>query len=425
MIIHVVEPGETIYSIAEDYNVDTFRLIQENGLINPENLVVGQTIIVVYPEQTHIVLEGDNLLSIADEYDITVMELLRNNPFLLDRDYLDIGEELVIQYADERKGNISTNGYAYPFIDRKILKKNILYLTYLSIFSYSISPDGTLVDIDDRELIDIAKEYGVAPIMVISNVIGPGEEDSDIIHNLLIDRELQNHLVERAISIAKEKGYYGVNLDIPYIAPEDRERYINLIREFATILRDEGIRAFITVSPRSFGGSEITRYDVINYAAVSQIVDGVVLLTYSWGYTQDIPLSAISLSYSQILLRSLTALVPPEKISIGVTSLGYIFHLPFIEGTSRAVSISNTNVIELAVDAGTEIYFNENNLSSYFYIMDDTIALVYFHNGRSLNTYLSLVSQENLQGIAIWNVMDFLAQESLMIHSQYYIDKVI
>ena len=420
MIIHVVEPGETIYSIAEDYNVDTFRLIQENGLINPENLVVGQTIIVIYPEEIHTVLEGDNLLSIAGEYSITVMELLRNNPFLLDRDYLYIGEELVIHYADERKGNISTNGYAYPFIDRKVLEKNLLYLTYLSIFSYSISPDGTLVDIDDREMIDIAKEYGVAPIMVISNATSNGE----MIHNLLMDRELQGHFMESTISIAKEKGYYGVNLDMPYIAPEDRERYIDLIRELTTMLREEGIRAFITVSPRSFGGSEITRYDVINYAAVSQIVDGVVLLNYSWGYTQDIPLSAISLSYIQILLRSLTALIPPEKISIGVTTIGYIFHFPFIEGTSRAVSISNTNVIELAVDIGTQIYFNENNLSSYFYIMNDTIALVYFHNGRSLNTYLSLVSQENLQGIAIWNIMEFLAQESLMIHSQYYIDKV-
>lgn len=425
MIIHVVEPGETIYSIAEDYNVDPARLILENDLIDPEFLAVGQTIIIVYPEQIHIVAEGDTLAGIADNYNMTVLDLLRNNPFLLDRDYLYEGEMLVIRYAEERKGNIKTNGYAYPFIDRNILEKNLLYLTYLSIFSYSISPDGSLDNIDDIELVNLARQYNVAPIMVISDVTEEGGYNRDIIHNLLTDTALQNNMYDSIVEISKEKGYYGVNIDTPYIYAEDRERYIEVITNLTNRLKSEGIYVFITVSPNAFGGSELLEYDIINYTAVADIIDGVVLLTYSRGYLSEIPISAIPFNYSQVLLRYLTTLVPPEKINIGVTTIGDIFPLPFIEGVSRAVVISNANAIELAVDAGTEIYFNQNNLSSYFYIMNDNLSLVYFHNGRSLNAYLSLAAQQNLQGIAIWNVMYFLAQEFLIIHTQYYIDKVI
>lgn len=57
MDIHVVQPGETIYSIAEKYSVSATRLIQDNGLIEPNNLVVGQTIVIVYPEQVYTVQE--------------------------------------------------------------------------------------------------------------------------------------------------------------------------------------------------------------------------------------------------------------------------------------------------------------------------------------------------------------------------------
>ena len=46
VIIHVVQPGETLNTIAEQYGVTPERLIIDNELPNPENLVVGQSMIV-------------------------------------------------------------------------------------------------------------------------------------------------------------------------------------------------------------------------------------------------------------------------------------------------------------------------------------------------------------------------------------------
>ena len=85
MQIHVVAQGETIQSIAESYNIPVTRLIMDNGIENPNHLVIGQSIVIVYPEITYTVKEGDTLNSIASTNGVSPMQLMMNNP-----EYLNI-----------------------------------------------------------------------------------------------------------------------------------------------------------------------------------------------------------------------------------------------------------------------------------------------------------------------------------------------
>jgi spore germination protein len=140
MDIHVVQPGDTIKSIADQYNVTVTRLIQDNGLTNPDNLVTGQTLIVLYPKQTYTVKEGDTLTGIADSFGVTTMQLLRNNPYLSDREFIFPGEEIIISYDTD--GFIGGYGYAFAYINMDILKKTLPYLTTLSIYNYRTGSVG-------------------------------------------------------------------------------------------------------------------------------------------------------------------------------------------------------------------------------------------------------------------------------------------
>jgi spore germination protein len=152
MEIYNVQPGDTIYSIADKYGVTAIRLIQDNGIDNPSDLVPGQSIVITYPEKVHIVQEGDTLSSIADFYDITLIQLLRNNSFLSDRDYIFPGEILVISY--KTIGKVSTNGYTYSHISNGTLIKTLPYLTYLSVFNYQITEEFEITSLgDDSEVI--------------------------------------------------------------------------------------------------------------------------------------------------------------------------------------------------------------------------------------------------------------------------------
>ena len=50
MVIHVVSPGDTLYSIALSYGVSLSQIINDNQLPNPSRLVVGQTLIIQFPD---------------------------------------------------------------------------------------------------------------------------------------------------------------------------------------------------------------------------------------------------------------------------------------------------------------------------------------------------------------------------------------
>lgn len=55
MIIHVVSAGETLWQIANSYSVPINSIIQLNALSNPDQLVIGQALVIPSPYTTHIV----------------------------------------------------------------------------------------------------------------------------------------------------------------------------------------------------------------------------------------------------------------------------------------------------------------------------------------------------------------------------------
>ena len=104
MVLHIVEPGQTLYSIARQYGVSPERLRTNNGIGPTAQLAVGQCIAVLFPLVTHVVRAGETLYSIADAYGTTVLQLLRNNLFLNGRDLLLPGMVLVIRYERDPLG---------------------------------------------------------------------------------------------------------------------------------------------------------------------------------------------------------------------------------------------------------------------------------------------------------------------------------
>jgi spore germination protein len=59
MKIHTVQPNDTIYTIADDYNIPLTRLLKDNNLPQNYTLTVVQSLIVTDPKITYIVQEGD------------------------------------------------------------------------------------------------------------------------------------------------------------------------------------------------------------------------------------------------------------------------------------------------------------------------------------------------------------------------------
>ncbi len=425
MIIYVVQPGDSVYSIAEFYGISPAKLIQDNGLEDLENLVAGQALLIVYPEQTYVVQDGDTVAGIADAYGITPIQLLRNNPNLSDTEYLYPGETLVISYG-EKIGEIATNGFAYPFIDRDVLRRTLPYLTYLTIFSYVATEEGDLINIDDDEVIQLAKNYGVAPVMLISTISYQNSVSIDVAYSILNNPAVQERMIDNILDTLNAKGYYAVNMYIQYISPENRDLVEDYIANLTNRLNSEGYPVIVTLTPTTFTGDILN----IDYTVIGQTANSILLLSYEWGFTYGPPASVIPLGTVRELLDYAITQVVPDKLHMGIPIIGYDWQLPYIPGTSRANSLSTNAAIQLANDVGAVIQYDETIQAPFYYYIgyengNPAVHVVWFKDVRRIEALLNLVPEYGLQGVAIWNIMQFYPQLWLLINSQYDIVTVL
>lgn len=423
MVIHIVEPDETINSIAEMYGISAERLISDNLIDDPSRLVAGESLLVLFPREIHVVQEGDSLESIADTYGISVMQLLRNNPQLSNRSYIYPGEEIIITFTDEMSTEISVNGYAFPFIDMDILRKTLPYLTYLTIYFYEITKDGEIIDIDDQELIDIAKDYGVVPIMLISTVTRSGETDAEATHNILTSKSKQELLINSVLDTMRVKGYYGINIDIQNILPEDRQLYIDFVEHMSSRLRQEGYYVITTLTLTTFQTETDILYLGPEYATLGQLTDSTMLQSYEWGHIRS-PLPALPLADVRALLDYSITQIPAEKTNLGIPTIGYIWELPYIPGSTIANVITHNSAITLASELGVTIQRDAASEAPYYSFSNDTEFIVWYRDVKSISAILDLVVEYGLEGIGIWNIMQFPSGMLLMINERFEIRKI-
>ncbi|RDU24994.1 LysM peptidoglycan-binding domain-containing protein [Anaerosacchariphilus polymeriproducens] len=425
MTIHVVKSGETIYSIADKYGVSADRLIIENEINNPNNLVVGEAIVILYPEITYTVQPGDTIGMIAEKHNVTVFELLRNNPYLSDQVYIYPGEEIVIRYEGNKDRRITINSYAYPFIDMDILKKTLPFLTYLTIYSYTVTAEGEINNIDDTEIIQTSKAYGVAPMMMLTAFSQSIEEEVNVVHSILWSKEKQDRFINNLLAILETKGYVGISVHTPYIMPMDRTIYGELMIKLVERLKVEGYKVFNALSIRIFQLLSGTFFPGLEYSEIAQEVDAITLISYTFGYTEGIPPGTVSMSSNKRFIERATKLIPPEKTFYGVPTMGYVWRYPYIPNVSKGLAVTYDSVLEIANINNADIKFDEITNTAYFQYITGDEYIVRFWDARSINNFVELVPEFDLKGISIWNIMNWFPQMWLVINSQYSIEKIL
>lgn len=207
MHIHVVKRGDTLSSIAAMHDALPAFVAADNGLALSTPLVIGQALVVRTPKTLHTVRVGETLSSIARDYDLSVRTLLRRNFFLHGRERLREGDVLAIDYADEAPlGTLGVNAYAYPYIGGELLDSVLPYLTYLTPFTYGITPAGALAPLDDARLLERAARYGAKSLMHLSTLTPEGNFSSENAAALLQNDRAQSALLAEILQTMAKKG---------------------------------------------------------------------------------------------------------------------------------------------------------------------------------------------------------------------------
>lgn len=279
MLIYTVKSGDTLAEISRLFGVPINRIAADNQLQNLSQLAVGQNLLIMTNEIRYILQQGQTLYSVSQEYGVPLEVLLEANPDL-NPISLRAGDTVIIPVAQERtRRPVIVNGYAYPTISPNALNCVLPFLTFLSPFSYSITPQGELISPEDSDLIYRAVRSAVMPLMVVTNIVGEGF-DTDVLSDILNDAELSERLTQSILYEVDSKGYYGVNLDMEYIAPTDRETYNAFLRQLADRLHEKGCILVTALAPKISDDQQGLLYESHDYAAQGEIADYVIIMTY-------------------------------------------------------------------------------------------------------------------------------------------------
>lgn len=418
MLIYTVKPGDTLAGISRRYGLSPLRIAADNGLSDMSRLVPGQNLLINVDSVRYILDEGQTLFSISQEYGVPLDELIKANPGLNPLN-LRPGDTVMIPVARrEKRRPILVNGYAYPSINTNSLNCVLPFLTFLSPFSYKLTPTAELVSPDDSDLIFRAQRSAVMPIMVVTNIFDEGFS-TEVLSVILASEELQERLIGNILSELTGKNYYGVNMDIEYIAPDDRDRYNAFLERLAERLHNEGFIVMSALAPKISADQLGVLYEAHDYAEQGRIVDYVIIMTYEWGYTYGPPLAVSPINEVRRVLDYAVTEIPPEKILMGMPNYGYDWTLPFMRGTP-AQSVSFTQAVDLALRYGVEIQFDEQAQTPYFYYTDNgTQHVVWFDDPRSIDAKLQLIDDYRLAGASWWTVNRCYVPNWLVLQNMY------
>lgn len=448
MQIHVAQQGNTLWRIAQNYGADINQIILVNKLENPNQLVVGQSLVIPEPGQDYVVQSGDNLWGIARMFGVTVQELAAANnitnpamiyvgqmlelPYYMHTvqpgEYIwliaqryGVSGDAIIQANDMTDPGLIFPGQTIriPAANRTVIEVNayttqlneqgsgeVLRLgrnfTYLSPFSHRMNADGTITELQDAQVLEAAKATNTAPLLVVTNFNEDGF-DSDLAATIFRNPGLQEKLITNLLETMGVKEYVGVNFDFEYVYPEDRENYNAFLRRVVERLHQEGFLVSTALAPKESGEQQGLLYEAHDYEAHGNIVDFVIVMTYEWGYAGGRPWAIAPINKVRSVLDYAVTVIPRDKIMMGMPLYGRDWKIPWVEGTI-ARTISPRDALQLANQYGVSIQYNETYQSPFFRYYDETGQQheVWFEDARSVQVKYDTIKEYGLRGASYW-----------------------
>ena len=235
--LYTVKRGDTLYSIARQYNTTVDNLKQINGLTS-NILNIGQTLVVptleiIEPEISngYVVKSGDTLYSIAKEYNIPVNDLISFNN--LPTTILSIGQTLQIPevnssnviYTVKKEDTLYSIANDYNVSVDSIKKLNNLNNNLLTIGQKLYIPKGTTVEETDYvvyqvspndTLYSIAKQYNTTPNAIVdyNNLTNDLLTIGQILQIPIEEKTQENiaYVVKRGDTLYKIANNYGISV---------------------------------------------------------------------------------------------------------------------------------------------------------------------------------------------------------------------
>ena len=375
----------------------------------------------------YVVKQGDSVDSIAKSYNISAETILWDNQ--IEYPYrLAVGQALYISDGNTVEGRklLYTSGYAYPFINEEVLEETLPYLDGLKVFSYGFTLEGELVPpmSDDAWMIERAQQWGTRPILTLTPLGEDGHFNNNLVSALVRSHELQQRIIWELGRTMQDKGFGGLDIDFEYVLADDREGFAAFVDLTTRVMNLFGYPVTVALAPKTSAEQRGLLYEGIDYALLGAAANRAMLMTYEWGYSQGPPMAVAPINMVRRGVDYAVTAIPREKLSLGIPNYGYDWALPYERGVTRAKTINNHQAVQLAIDFGVDIRFDETAMSPYFrYWQYGVQHEVWFEDVRSMKAKFDLIKEYGLSGAGYWQLMSLFRANWLMLNEMFYIER--
>ena len=375
----------------------------------------------------YVVKQGDSVDSIAKSYNISAETILWDNQ--IEYPYrLAVGQALYISDGNTVEGRklLYTSGYAYPFINEEVLEETLPYLDGLKVFSYGFTLEGELVPpmSDDAWMIERAQQWGTRPILTLTPLGEDGHFNNNLVSALVRSHELQQRIIWELGRTMQDKGFGGLDIDFEYVLADDRLGFAAFVGLATRVMNLFGYPVTVALAPKTSAEQRGLLYEGIDYALLGEAANRAMLMTYEWGYSQGPPMAVAPINMVRRVVDYAVTAIPREKLSLGIPNYGYDWALPYERGVTRAKTINNPPAVQLAIDFGVDIRFDETAMSPYFrYWQYGVQHEVWFEDVRSIKAKFDLIKEYELSGAGYWQLMSLFRANWLMLNEMFYIER--
>ena len=377
--------------------------------------------------EIYVVKSGDTVDSIAESHGIPVSSVIYNNQLAYPYP-LAVGQALLLSSGESSVPSYPAwvNGYAYPFIQQDVLSETLPFLSSLSVFSYGFTAEGDIVPptLDDSFMIRAALAAGVRPVLTLTPLGPDGNFNNALITSVVNNPAAKENLLTNLLATVQVKSFEGVDIDFEYIRPEDRIPFAEFVADVRNLLSPYGYHVSVALAPKTSDTQAGLLYEGKDYGLLGEAADSVLLMTYEWGYTYGPPMAVAPLNKVRQVVEYAITRITPSRIDLGIPNYGYDWTLPFVQGSSRATTVSNQEAVRIAIEAGVPIQFDEVAMSPFFrYEKNGQQHEVWFEDVRSYREKFSLLPTYGLRGMGYWQIMRFFRPNWLLLENTFQIRK--
>lgn len=277
------------------------------------------------------------------------------------------------------------------------------YLSAMIFRNGRLLPDGSLAPASFAQSGSFHTQ-GPLPILSVRNHDESSAYDSDALHHMLQDSYKRTEFCSQVSEALENGNFSGLCLELAYIKPFDRDNLSSLLEELSGALHRSGKYLLFSAPPRLHEQDSSPAAGALDFDALGNFCDYVLLQCYDWGYKDSAPQASAPLNKLRQSIGYALNHIPGSKLLLGISDHGYRWKLPWRQG-QQADSISHHIAQSLAISNAAAIGFDRLFQTPFFCFAasDRQRFVVYFEDARSLLLKLELINEYALAGAALFD----------------------